>query len=277
MLNGEVVVLKSRKLALTPLGLAARGVGQRLVALRNGEPEAELVEVLVVAVAHGVPAGLLASLVAGFLREFAGLARLRFIPLDPEVIRERIAAGEVAFAVMVDEDMGDTETIPGAELAWSIIARRDHALAKRTTPVSPADLRDGLQVALAPFVSESSAISELLSRLHPANRIDVPSREAAIQIAATGVAVALDLEFVAQAAPENDVLLRLELDGLAPARITTLLPRTPEARLSEPAKYLVERLRSAVREASLPPIPLPPPPDVASGADPDFIPEPLPA
>jgi hypothetical protein len=277
MMNGPLVIMSGRKLTLTPLGCASRAAFKRLLDLRNREPETDSVEDLAVAVECGVPTALLAGLTSDFLGEFPGLVRLRFITHDPETIRERIAAGEIAFAVTVDMDAPDAEPIHGANLAWRILARRDHALAKRTSPITPTDLRDGLQVAVPPPASRAAAIGELLSQLHLANRIEVPSREVAIQVAATGVAVALDLEFITQAPPENELLRRLEIDGLAPVKLATLLPRNPEARLSEPAKYLVERLRSAVRETSLPPIPPPPPSDDASSAVLDLFPEPLPA
>jgi|GEM_PF-4396633 len=256
VMNGPLVTMNGRKLALTPLGLATRGVLQRLVALRNREVESDPVEVLTLAVAASILPGLHALLAVAFLREWAGLVRLRLVLLDPETIREQITSGAVAFAIGLRTDAADAEPIQGEALAWSILAHRDHPLARKQGPIVADDMAEQ-RIVLPPWAAVAPGIAEFLSRIHPANHIDALSREAVNQIAATGIAVALDLDFANRSEPDDNLLCRLPIAGLEPEQIVLCLPRNPND-LSEPAKFLVEQIRAAVRDAALPIPPLPP-------------------
>jgi DNA-binding transcriptional LysR family regulator len=203
-----------------------------------------------VAIAAAIFPRLTALLTVEFLREWAGLVRLRFIPFDPETIREAIASGAAAFGIGLQTDAADAETIEPSSIDWSILVPSHHGLAAISGPVT-SDRLSGELICLTPEATRARGIGEFLSQVPPANRIEAPSSTTARAIVESGQAIALDLDFGNDHLTQSASLRRLPVVGLECERVVLVLPRRDGA-LSEPTKFLVDVVREVVRNLTLP-------------------------
>ncbi len=258
--GGEVTQFLDNHIVLTPLGDKFRLWLEDLHSIQKSQ--AERTEELRIAVHPGVDSGMLVPAIAAFTPKFSFVA-LR-IDILSDGMQEAVDSGLFAFGVTleVSEREGDGDRIEPPVPA-SVRISHGHRLAKVGGVIDAEHFTPADRVLLAPGIV--GRVSELLRRVPSVNRIEVGPEMLRALVAVGG----LGIEFAHPSRVSGESFTRLPALGVEPVCLGLVLPRR-RTQNGEPAKFLIEAIRTAVREAAEQAIPLPELPDL------EFpLPEPL--
>lgn len=243
-----LVVHEGRRLALTPLARDLARAAEGLLAVGKDRPDLETPEVLRVALAAGIDPELIAAVLARFAAEWDGLIGLEFLPLDPVTVRDGIAAETFAFGVGFPSGGGpqpDETLEPGLE--WTLLCNTSHRLAAGTETVGPEDFVTSDRVFVAADGSPPPAA--FLAAVNPVNRFQVGTTATARALVARGLGVCFEL--LAPSGASASPCIRRPL-AAPPECLGLYLPRNSADVLSDPAKFLLDALRSELAVARCP-------------------------
>jgi DNA-binding transcriptional LysR family regulator len=269
--GGELTQVRDNRIALTPLGHEFRDWLEDLRSLQQSQ--AERAEELRVAVRPGVDPGILSPAIAGFTRYFDHIA-LR-VSIQPEAMQEAVDSNLFTFGVTWADakTAGSCERIEPAVPA-SVLIHRNHRLFGADGQIDADHFTPTDFVFMAPGME--ACFSDLLYRVQPANRVEIGCQETLHRLVADGHG--LGVGFAHPSRSPNESITCIPAAGIEPIWLGLVFPRKKEV-IDDPASmYLIELIRKAVRDASLPEIPaLVEVPEESESLPEIPLPEPLPA
>ena len=239
--GGDLTQLRENRIMPTPLGIQFRELAERLIDLGRSQPEP--VEVIRLGVAPGIDGTLLARVAERFIAEWGGVVSLRLLTVADE-IRDALRTGAIHIGLAwtdAEPSEPDQRFEPGIPLVC--LVPPGHRLADADGPVTAEHLMPADRLLQSPRAA-SFDLGNFLDRVPPVNR-QVIECHAVHALVARGAW--LGLAFAPPETLSGGSCLIRAVDGIEPAKLGLYTP----AKLSEPAQFLADAIRTALAEQSL--------------------------